>query len=68
MSIKRSYHHGQRMSTLPIMLHGAEIFTNIYPKNHPNSGKYNICANGKTFALAGSSIAIFHYRVVYLAY
>ena len=24
------------------MLHGAGIFTNIYPKNHPNVGKYSI--------------------------
>jgi hypothetical protein len=24
------------------MLHGAGIFTNIYPNNHPNVGKYTI--------------------------
>ena len=24
------------------MLHGAGIFANIYPKNHPNVGKYSI--------------------------
>ena len=30
------------------MLHGAGIFANIYPKNHPNVGKYSIHgASGK---------------------
>jgi hypothetical protein len=28
------------------MLHGAGIFTNIYPKNHPNVGKYTIQLHG----------------------
>ena len=35
--------------TITQMLHGAGIFTNIYPKNHPNVGKYFIHgASGST--------------------
>ena len=40
--IESSETHVQNPGWLMIthMLHGAGIFTNIYPKNHPNVGKY----------------------------
>jgi len=32
----------EKPSTITQMLHGAGIFTNICPKDHPNVGKYTI--------------------------
>ena len=42
MSIQEKHVEMKTHCFLTLMLHGAGIFTYIYPKNGPNVGKYSI--------------------------